>query len=388
MDRDVLIVGAGPSGTAAAWQLRRAGLSVLMLDRKAAPPKPCAGGLTVKALDLMPYSVAPAIERVTSGVTIGVRSGETDRLRHFAHADPICAFSVRATFDRFNLEKTRAAGVAFETITAIDAIEPGDAGVTLLADGRPFAARYLIGADGANSTVRRLLSPGDKPERGFALEGVVPYAAIGAEPGMELVFNVVAGGYGWLFPKAGHVNVGIYTGDASVPLSKAQLRDYVRRRLGTDRVEDIKGFPLGFGGARYRASHPRVLLVGDAGGFAEPLLGEGIHNAVKTGQAAAAAILDTDGHTATSLAVAYAARLRPVRKDLARCDYLAARVVYPHVRRLGTNLMRFPWFRSAMLKGFAAGMTTREITSRFWLSPFFAPAIPLSLRELPARTAN
>jgi flavin-dependent dehydrogenase len=137
--------------------------------------------------------------------------------------------------------------------------------------------------------------------RGFAIEGVIPYAAIAAEPPMELLFNFVEDGYGWLFPKGDHVNVGIYTRSDSVPLSKQRLLAYTRYRLGCDKVEDIKGFPLGFGGAGYRLRHPRIVLAGDAGGFAEPLLGEGIHNAIKTGQAAADAITDVEPGVARSL---------------------------------------------------------------------------------------
>jgi flavin-dependent dehydrogenase len=350
-----------------------------VLDRKAPPPKPCAGGLTIKTLDLMPYSVAGVIERVTGGVTIGVQSGETDDPRHFSHDDPICAFSVRRMFDRFNFERTLAAGVDFETVSAIDAIEGDDSRIALVGGGRRLFARYLIGADGANSTIRRLLA-GPSADRGFALEGVVPYSAIGFEPRMELVFNVAAGGYGWLFPKGDHVNVGIYTSNPSVPLSKTQLRTYASRRLGAVDVDDIRGFPLAFGGARYPATHPRVLLAGDAGGFVEPLLGEGIHNAIKTGQAAAAAIVAAE-ELGAGLHGAYAEQLKPVVTDLARCEYLARRIFYPHAVRLGKNLMRIPWFRSATLKGFAAGMTTRDITSRFWLSPFFTPSRPQSLKE-------
>jgi flavin-dependent dehydrogenase len=382
MDADVLIVGAGPSATAAAARLRAGGLSVLMLDRRDPPPKPCAGGLTVKTLDLMPWSVAPVIERLAHGIAIGIAANGRSRLAYFAHPDPICAFAVRGAFDRLNLDRALAAGAALEPIGAIDSVEPSSASVTLTADGRRLSARYLIGADGANSIVRRLTVTPERFSRGFALEGLVPYADIRDEPKMELFFNVVRQGYGWLFPKGDHVNVGIYTADAAVPLSKDALRAYARTRLGTDRVAGIKGYPLGFGGRHYRPAHPRLVLVGDAGGWCDPLLGEGIHNAVKTGLAAADAILDVEAGRTAALPQAFHARTAPVRRDLRRCDRIAFRLFYPHATRMTPALMGFPWFRYAAMKGFAAGKTTSQITNGFLFASLFPPSQAASLRAL------
>ena len=384
MDFDVLIVGAGPAGTAAAHRLRREGLSVMLLDRRNAPAeKPCAGGLTLKTLNLMPYSVAPVIERVVSGLTIGVAAEGADRVVHIGHDDPICAFAVRGRFDRLNLDQATAAGVDFARIAEVSAIAEEADAVTTTVDGRPIRARYLIGADGANSTVRRLTSDASWFRRGFALEGIVPHAAIRAEPPMELLFGEVRDGYGWLFPKGDHVNVGVYTHNADVRLSKAGLVAYAARRLGTDRVEAIKGFPLGFGGAGHRQRHARIALVGDAAGFAEPLLGEGIHNAVKSGQAAAEAVVDVERrHGATSFAEALRRRLRPVGNDLARCDLIARRIFYPHLRLMEAGLMHRRSVHTAFLRGFAAGRTMRQITGRFLLPPPYMPATPPSLRDL------
>ena len=331
----------------------------------------------------MPYSVAPVIERVATGVTIGMRVDGRDHLTDLDHRDPICAFSVRGKFDALNFRMAMEAGAQFQRAANITAIDHHADRVTTTIDGRRIESRYLIGADGANSVVRRLAPDGQWFHRGFAIEGVVPYAAIGVEPRMELFFNVVRDGYGWLFPKGDHVNVGIYTHSAAEPLGKPRLLEYVRQRLGTDQgVEAIKGFPLGFGGARYTPGLARVILVGDAGGFAEPLLGEGIHNAIKSGQAAADAIVDVAARrTRERLPATYRRRLRPLRKDLARCDSLALKAFYPYLKWLGPVLMRRPSVRSAFLNGFAAGKTMREITGRFLFPPPYQPMTPLSLRQ-------
>ena len=106
MDFDVLIVGAGPAGTAAAYPLAAHGRRVLMLDRYDFPRlKPCAGGLTIKALNLLPYSVAPVLERSTTGMTIGIRSSGGDLSEYLTKDAHICSFAVRSAFDGFNFEK-------------------------------------------------------------------------------------------------------------------------------------------------------------------------------------------------------------------------------------------------------------------------------------------
>ena len=73
-----------------------------------------------------------------------------------------------------------------------------------------------------NSSVRRILNAGGAFYRGFALEGLVPFEEMASEPLAEFFFGYVKNGYGWLFPKGNHVNVGIYTWDSSVKLSKGE----------------------------------------------------------------------------------------------------------------------------------------------------------------------
>jgi flavin-dependent dehydrogenase len=269
----------------------------------------------------------------------------------------------------------------------ISEIDERQGEVRITADGRRITAQYLIGADGANSIVRRLATKGTWFQRGFAIEGVVPYGVIGREPLAEFFFGYVANGYGWLFPKRDHVNVGVYTYDDNVSLSKDQLRAYALDRLGTGKVEHIAGYPLGFGGRRYAPTSDRVVLVGDAAGFAEPLLGEGIHNAVKSGQIAAKAIISVRDGTERDLRSAYRSGLRPVTNDVARCDDLARNFFYGNLDGIGFGALSFPISKAALMCGFAAGKTMYEITNTFFLSPFYSIAVPPSLQDYLSRSA-
>jgi flavin-dependent dehydrogenase len=327
----------------------------------------------------MPYSIAPVIERATTGINVGVHFPAGDQIAYVDDHEYICAFSVRSKFDSLNFDKAIEKGVAFEIADSIDAIDERTDHVTVQTAKRKYRARYLIGADGANSVVRRLAGPKRHFFRGFAIEGLIPYSVLGREPKAEFLFNYVPHGYGWLFPKKDHVNVGIYTCDANSTLSKSRLIDYARSRAGTDRVEHIIGFPLGFGGDKYVPLGDRVLLAGDAAGFAEPLLGEGIHNAIKSGQAAARAILEAK--SAGSVRAAYRELLSPIYSDIARCNDLALLFFYPNITGIGAGALAFPLSRMALMRGFAAGKTMYELTNTFFLSPFFSAARPASLAD-------
>jgi flavin-dependent dehydrogenase len=438
---DILIVGAGPAGCAAAYDLARAGKRVLLLDKRTFPrPKPCACGLTRKTLKALRYSVDPIIERVCHEIVLQQSASVTaePHARRPRRTEvrvktrkPICAMAVRERFDDFCLKQTLASGrlggsVEFRKIESILALRELPAGRELpegreVPEGRavrdsieldiltaegPQTLRVpvLIGADGSNGQTRRLaarlynhgtqLSPsaqvlGARPgfsirspsaqdqDDGFALEATVPYAELpatlpaGAAP-HDLVFDFAPlhGGYGWLFPKGDHINIGVgafapadgASGVALKSVTRALLLGYAKHKLGVATLAHITGQYLGMGGHAY-VPRGRVLLVGDAAGLVDPLTGEGIHSAIVSGQAAAAAILScADGEPAETLAAAYARELRPLQETLA-FSQRAARAFYAKPER-GFKAMRFPFMRSLILKTYADGLPrTRLITA-------------------------
>jgi flavin-dependent dehydrogenase len=412
LDYDVLIAGAGPAGCAAAFDLASAGKRVLMLDRRSFPRhKACACGLTRKTLNALRYSVDPVVERVCHEVVLqeaGPRFHEGSRVAdkscevRLKTRKVICAMAVRERFDAFCLEQTLAAGAELKKIDAVVAVRESAAAVEIkvaLGDGitETFRAPVLIGADGSNGQMRRLATGLDaqreqlqdgawvesrtaelpsEPEwyaRGFALEATVPFdvlpnelpAGDGAE---DLVFDFapIAGGYGWLFPKGDHVNVGVggfvpmngASEDASAfeSVTRGLLEGYTRQKLGVELNEvraHVSGQHLGLGGHSY-VPRGRVLLAGDAAGLVDPLTGEGIYSAVKSGQAAAAAVMACGDATTPMLSTAYAERLTELQAMLT-FSHDAAKSFYREPGR-GFRVVRKPMLRQLMLKTYADGL--------------------------------
>lgn len=390
---DVIVVGAGQAGAACALDLGRAGLDVLLLDRREFPRfKACAGGVTTKALRRYRFSIAPVIRQVESNMRISMYLKREATLSAPA---PICAMTVRTELDGLCFRQALAAGAAFRRIGPLRAIDESADGVALtLDDGEILRARFLVGADGAHSQVRKLTG-GFVPDRtAVAMEGIVQVPAGVPLPPLTFDFGVVGQGYGWLFPKGDHVNVGIYTRrPEETAFSKDHLRDYVQRRLGIsgDAIEHLVGFPIGTGGEHYQPQSERVLLVGDAAGMAEALLGEGIHNAVLSGQMAANAIvLALAGNS--SARVLYDDYSAILRGDLDNCRSLA-KLFYKFLP-ISYGILRHV-VDDTLLNGFAAGMTTTECKRAFFTRrPRFDFSAPLSLlareplgRE-PGRTGN
>jgi geranylgeranyl reductase family protein len=377
-DYDVLIAGAGPAGCAAAFDLARAGRRVLLLDKRSFPrPKACACGLTRKTLAALRYSVEPVIERVCSEIVLQqVTEDAAKREVRVRMRSPICAMAVRERFDAFCLQQTLAAGATLRKIEGIVALRETAGGIelnTATAEGEEtLCAPVLIGADGSNGQTRRLSEPKEAAwyTRGFALEACIPFAELPATlPGggapHDLVFDFapLAGGYGWLFPKGDHINIGV--GAFAPEANEAQLKQvtrelltgYAAQRLGVATLAHISGQHLGMGGHAY-VPRGRVLLSGDAAGLSDPLTGEGIHSAIVSGQAAAAAILDDK----PDVAAAYSRRLRPLQETLS-FSHRAARAFYADPDR-GFRAMRMPGLRSLILKTYADGLPhTRMITA-------------------------
>ena len=290
---DVLVVGAGPAGSATAIWLARAGARVLLVDRVRFPrDKPCGGGLTGRALRHVPCDVEPVVEHVVDHFVL--RSGYGRKVAR-ASAAPLIRMTQRRRLDLHLAEQAVAAGADFRDGARVEDLALGEDGVAAAVAGSRVSASYVVGADGANGSVAQAAGLGDGIVRGVALEGNVPWGVLDPEPYRETAWvelGIVPGGYGWVFPKGDHANLGVGGWLDEGPRLRSHL-DRLAREHGLDpeALTDVRGHRLPMRRLGAPAATSRVLLVGDAAGLVDPLSGDGIYEAFVSARLAADAIL-------------------------------------------------------------------------------------------------
>lgn len=303
MPYDLIVVGGGPGGSTAAREAAEGGARVLLLDRAAFPrEKPCGGGVTYRARQLLPFDLSPVVERVVTGVRFSLRlSGDFTR----RYPGPLTYMTQRSRLDHFLLRHAADAGAEVHERDAVRSIETDARGVSVQTVKGHYRGRVLVGADGANGIVARLTGLDGPRDMAVAFEGNVRFPnGLPAEwqETAALDLGLIPGGYGWLFPKGDHVNVGVggwkYTG----PTLRARLGEVTRHYgLRESDLGGLRGHHLPVRRRGAAIARGRVMLVGDAAGLVDPLSGEGIYAAIMSGTLAAAQTLAAVGGQARSV---------------------------------------------------------------------------------------
>ncbi len=250
----------------------------------------------------------------------------------------------RRRLDLHLAERAAAAGADFRDGVRVEGIEARPDGVSLRVDGSPVGAGVLIGADGANGTTGRALGLGQEVGHGVALEGNLSFDDAPAERytgRLVAELGVVPGGYGWIFAKGDHVNVGVGGWRSEGP----RLRDHLARLcdahgLDVARLTDVRGYRLPYRTARTTIARGRTALVGDAAGLVDPLTGDGMYEAAYSATLASAAALDVLAGRAAGFD-GYAAAVTREIGPLARAGW-AAKHAFDRFPRTTFTLTRLP----------------------------------------------
>jgi len=317
---DVLIAGAGPAGSFAAELLARGGAKVALFDgRPEGTPKACGGGVTAKALKAWPQ-LLNAAGRTIDELDLYSPSGKK---LHLKLDEPFAIYS-RVVFDSYLRERARDAGakIVFEKISARRAKRIDNTWHVKNDNGDEWQGSMLVGADGANSGIAKMLAgplPPSDMEVAFGYRAPLPAS--------ELAPTVVAFlprwvGYAWAFPRPDHISFGIATTQDAFehqPLDDLLWRfmvgyyqqceganvKYWNGEQNTPESKRVREH-LNHTAERYAARIPGLAaktwdhrkvcgddwaLLGDAAGFADPVTGEGIYYALRSAELFAQAYL-------------------------------------------------------------------------------------------------
>ena len=302
---DVVVVGGGPAGLAAAHAAATRGARTLVLERAEHPRyKTCGGGLLGTSLAAVTDITVPVRERVHRA-TFTLR-GRHEFTRTVAGA-PLLAMVQRDEFDAALCHRAAAAGAVVRQRAMVRTVSEFSEGVRLrLADGEEITGRVVVGADGsAGVTGRHVGVEHDQVDLGLEVD--VPTPPGSPWRGRLLIdWGPLPGSYGWVFPKGDLLTVGVIAARGRGDQTRSYL-DSFRARLGLAGLTPVHdtGHLTRCRSERSPLRRGRVLVAGDAAGLLEPWTREGISFALRSGAlagaAAASGLLDTYESTVESV---------------------------------------------------------------------------------------
>jgi len=309
---DLLIVGAGPAGSVAAELLASSGAKVALFDgRPEGEPKPCGGGVTSKALKAWPHLLG-AVGRTIRELDLYSPSGKK---LHLELDEPFAIYS-RLAFDSYLRDRAAEAGaqVIYEKVSPRKATRTDEGWTITTEKATTYSGRVLLGADGANSGIGKLLAGPLQPsdmEVAFGYRAPLPEQG---EATTVVAFLPRWVGYAWAFPRPDHVSFGIATTQDAFehqPLDDllwqfmvgyysqaSEVQQKFWRPKSDPQHQAIRSH-LELTAERYAARIPGLndktwetrkvcgddwALLGDAAGFADPVTGEGIYYALRSAQ--------------------------------------------------------------------------------------------------------
>jgi flavin-dependent dehydrogenase len=362
--KEIAIVGGGPAGALCGERLAAAGFDVTLFDEHLAWEKPCGGGLTHKAIQTYPFLLeGPYPKKIVR--TAELISSRGQRVR-FEMGRPIVIYA-RTVLNGLLLDRATAAGCktvrsrVTSVDTALDRVRLGLA-------GREHAADFAVLAAGA----RNQLLPGTTPLRAADLEMTLGYFIPAEDEILKIKFLQGHEGYLWSFPRSDHLSVGIcgkmtqnssqqlrlhlddFVREEKIPMEGARLYSHV---LPSPEEKTLRG---------RRIAGRNWALVGDAAACVDPITGEGLYYALRSGDLLAQALVARQPE-------AYPERLREeFSADLEFAARIARKVFRGRflggavTTRMVQLVRRSATFRELIRDVFSGAQDYRSLKRRLW----------------------
>jgi geranylgeranyl reductase family protein len=364
----VAVLGGGPAGAFAAERLARAGMDTVVLDEKLAWEKPCGGGLTYKAYSRYPFLLENSVPKkiINETCLAAPRAGavklDLDR--------PLLIYS-RIDLNRMLLDRAEQAGAQLEK-TRVLGIERSGRGWRLKTRHGVLDADFCIVATGARNSLRNVGTKWTAADTMYALGYFVP----SAQNHIDIQFLPNLEGYIWVFPRCGHLSVGICGKGEPAHSLRARLERYMKEKGISYKDASFYGHMLPSlehsGWKNNRLAGDGWLAVGDAGGLVDPITGEGLYYAMRSGDLASQVVM-SDAHSLAERAQAYRTLLRrDFTADLEFGATLAKRVFLGRFlfstvpARMIDFIRRSPRFQSLMEDLFAGTQPYLDLKGRLF----------------------
>ena len=362
--QNIAIVGGGPAGALCGERLASRGFQVTIFDERLAWEKPCGGGLTHKAIEAYPFLLdGQQPKKIVR--TAELISGGGHRAR-FEMSHPIVIYA-RTVLNGLLLDRAVSAGCT-TVCTRVTSVDTDGSDVRLMAGGEERRSDFVVLAAGA----RNQLLPETTALTANDLELTLGYFVPTEEDIIKVKFLKEFEGYLWSFPRADHLSVGIcakmgqsssqqlrrhldaFVEEENIPMDGARLYSHV---LPSPQAQTIR---------RRRIAGRNWAMAGDAAACVDPVTGEGLYYALRSGDLLAQALIEGQPQAYPErLRAAFSADLEfaaSIARKLFRGNFLGGAITTRMVQLLNYS----PAFRDLMRDVFSGSQDYRSLKRRVW----------------------
>jgi len=291
---DVIIVGSGPAGAIAAYELVKRGVKCLILEKDVLPRyKVCGGGIPFKVTKYLPFDISSVVEDIIYGVTFSHQFQDEFCKRS---DKPLLYCVMRDRFDSFLVNEAIKQGAILMDGQRVTGVQILEKQVLVTTIDYELSCQVVIGADGANSIVAKSLNLIQESSKSLGIQSeiIVDEKILSTQRGyIRLDWGTLPSGYAWLFPKAKQFSVGV-VGPTIIGRALKSYLNKFKEYLGllNSKTNLFRGHLLPFRLPKTNICKKKGLLVGDAAGLVDAFTGEGIFQAVRSSQIAASVVYD------------------------------------------------------------------------------------------------